>query len=120
MQSTVTTVDAYLDEAPPERRAALARLRALARTIHPDADECIDYGMAVFKRDDVMRFAFASQKNYISLYGLGADAIERHRAALKGADLGKGCVRYRKADAIDFALVETMMIEARDAGRSGC
>ena len=120
MQSKVTTIDAYLDEAPAERRAALERLRALAHAIHPGVDECIDYGMPVFKRDGVMRVAFASQKNYIALYGLGADTIERHRAALKGADLGKGCVRYRKPDTIDFALVETMMIEARDSGRAGC
>jgi len=120
MQSKVTDIDAYLDEAPAERRTALERLRTLCLQVHPDAQEGIDYGMPVFKRDGVMLLAFASQERYIALYGLGAETLERHRDKLAAADLGKGCIRYRKADRIDFALVEAMMIEARDAGRAGC
>ena len=119
MQSKVTDIDAYLDEAPPDRRAALERLRALCRQVHPDARETIEHGMPVFQRDGVMQVAFASQKNYIALYGLDTGTIARHRDALSTADLGNGCVRYRKPDAIDFALLESLMIEARDAGRAG-
>jgi uncharacterized protein YdhG (YjbR/CyaY superfamily) len=120
MQSKATTVDAYLAEVPIERRPALERLRTLARSIFPDAVEGIDYGMPVLKRDGALAFAYASQKNYISLYGLGQDVLERYRPRLAGGDCGKGCLRYKKPDAIDFALLETMMVEARDTKQGGC
>jgi uncharacterized protein YdhG (YjbR/CyaY superfamily) len=120
MQSTATTVDAYLEEVPAERRAAFERLRALSRKIFVDAEEGIDYGMPVMKRAGVMTFAYASQKNYISLYGLGQAVIDRHKAQLKGVELGKGCIKYKKPDAIDFVLIETMMNEAHDSKHSGC
>jgi uncharacterized protein YdhG (YjbR/CyaY superfamily) len=120
MQSKVTNVDAYVDEAPTERRAALNRLRVLCLKTFPNVDEGIDYGMVVYKRDGVMRVAFASQKNYISVYGLGAAIVDRHRAEFKGIEPGKGCIKYRKPEAIDFALIEKMMIESRDSGHIGC
>jgi uncharacterized protein YdhG (YjbR/CyaY superfamily) len=120
MQSKATTVDAYLNEVPTERRAAFERLRALSKKVFTDADEGIDYGMPVVKRGGVMTFAYASQKNYISLYGLGQVVIDRYKTQLKGVELGKGCIKYKKPDAIDFTLIETMMSEARDSKHSGC
>ena len=113
MQSAVTTVDAYIAEAPVERRAALEHLRRLCRSIFVDAVEVIDYGMAAYQRDGIMQVAFASQKNHIALYGLGADILDRHEADLGNVERGKGCLRYRKPDAVDFALVERMLREAR-------
>ena len=119
MQSTTTTIDAYFAEAPAERRAALNRLRVVCSRVFPGAEEGIEYGMPVFKRDGAIVAAFANQKNYISVYGIGHRIVERHRAELKGVDTGKSCIRYRKPDAIDFDLVEAMLIEARDDGPSG-
>lgn len=114
MQSKATTIDDYLAEVPEDRRPALERLRALCMRVFPGVEEGIDYGMPVFKRDGVMRVAFASQKNHISVYGLGAEIIDRHRHELMGIELGKSCIRYRKPAAIDFSLIETMMRESRD------
>jgi uncharacterized protein YdhG (YjbR/CyaY superfamily) len=116
MQSKATTVDAYLAEAPAARRASLDRLRTLCTRILTNATEDIEYGMPVYKIGGSPRVAFASQKQYVSLY-IGPAIVERHRAELAGVDLGKSCIRYRKPDAIDFALVETMLTEARDDDR---
>lgn len=120
MQSKATTVDAYLGELAPERRAACERLRALSRAVHGDAIEAMAYGMPVLERDGAMVVAYASQKNHVALYGLDEATVERFRPRLRGVDFGKGCIRFRDPAAIDFALVEAMMVDARDraAGRA--
>jgi hypothetical protein len=55
--------------------------------------------------------AFASQKNYISLYILKEEVLNKHREALAHLNLGKGCIRYRKPEQIDFTVVEKLLSE---------
>jgi uncharacterized protein YdhG (YjbR/CyaY superfamily) len=121
MGAKAVDVNAYLAALPAERGVAVRRLLDLASSIFPGTALGIDYGMPVLKRDGTMCIAVASQKQYVSIYGLGQAVLEAHRDALKAADLGKGCVRYRKMEAIDYTLIEAMMIERRDAGHGdGC
>lgn len=117
MQSKAVTVDAYIAEAPAERREALTRLRDLCREVLTGVEESIAYGMPIWRRGEAMVVAFASQKNYIALYA-GRTAIERHAAALGGIDCGKGCIRYKRQGALDFAVVRSILrdIEARGRG----
>ncbi len=112
MQSTAPDVESYIAEAPEARREALGRLRALCREALPHAEELILYGMPAYRQDGVLLVAFASQKNHLAIYGCHG-AVERHDGRLAGADRGKGCVRYRKPDAIDFNLWKTIL---RDVG----
>ncbi len=110
MQSKAANVDAYLAEAPADRLAALTQLRAICVELLPDCVEGMDYGMPTYKRGEELTAAFASQKANISLYGMSA-VMERHRSALKGCDLGKGCIRFKKPERMDFALIRRMMEE---------
>ncbi len=72
MISKAANVKEYVAKAPEERRAALGKLHGLCKKNLAGFDESIEYGMPVYKRDGVMAFAFASQKNYISIYGCGS------------------------------------------------
>lgn len=115
MQSSATTVDAYIAEAPAERQAALQRLRALCIECLPGHEEVMAYGMPCYRRDGVdgaEGVAFASQKQYISLYIVKQDVLDAHRAELAGISLGKGCIRYTKPAKIDFDLVRRMLEES--------
>jgi uncharacterized protein YdhG (YjbR/CyaY superfamily) len=107
VQSKAATVAAYLKEAGDVRRPALTEFRKLARAALPDCDEAIDYGMPVYKRGGAMITAFANQKGYIAFYA-GKAAVAAHQAALKGIDCGKGCIRYKAIDKIDFDLVASL------------
>ncbi len=107
VQSKAATVAEYLKEADAARRPALTKFRKLARAGLPGCDEAIDYGMVVYKSGGEMVTAFANQKGYIAFYA-GRDAIEAHRQDLAGIDCGKGCVRYRKIDQIDFDIVASL------------
>jgi len=109
VQSTATNVDAYLAEIPAERREVLTTIRRLCLKHLPGYEEGMDYGMPSYSRDGVVEFGFASQKNYISIYGVKSDAIETHRGEFEGASIGKGCIRYTKPEKVDLAAVERLL-----------
>jgi uncharacterized protein YdhG (YjbR/CyaY superfamily) len=109
MISKAANVKAYIAEAPEERRAVLAKLHNLCKKNLGAFEESIDYGMPVYKRDGAMVFAFASQKNYISIYGCGSPPMKDLREKLSGEKKGKGCVNFTKPEKIDFAVVEELL-----------
>ena len=109
MQSTATNVDAYLAEIPAERREVLIAIRHLCLKHLPGYEEGMDYGMPSYSRDGVVEFGFASQKNYISIYGVKSDALEVHHAELVGASVGKGCIRYTNPEKVDLEAVGRLL-----------
>lgn len=109
VQSQAEDVDGYLAEVPEERRAALTRLRELCRAELPGFAEVMAYGMPVYERDGVGEIAFASQKQYISFYLLRGDVREAFAEQLVGQDMGKGCLRFRKPEKIDFVLLRDLL-----------
>jgi uncharacterized protein YdhG (YjbR/CyaY superfamily) len=120
MQSNAATVDAYVDEAPPERRVALAELRRLCREHLVGFEEAMFYGMPGYSRNGVVEVAFASQKNNIALYILRKDVLDVHRAGFPPSAVGKGCIRYRNPEKIDFGVVEAMLIGTRESTGENC
>jgi uncharacterized protein YdhG (YjbR/CyaY superfamily) len=75
----------------------------------------MDYGMPCYKRDGVIVAAFASQKGYIALYGCGKALSPEMRARLKGANIGKGCIRFANPEKIDFAVIEELLRQKAEA-----
>jgi uncharacterized protein YdhG (YjbR/CyaY superfamily) len=109
MQSKAKDVDQYLQEVPAARQEALQRLRALCLATQAGYEETMQYGMPSYAKDDTVEVAFASQKNYISLYIMKEDVFNAFRPSFKGLNLGKGCIRYTKPEKIDFDVVEQIL-----------
>jgi len=109
MISKAANVKDYIAEVPEDRRAAITKLRNLCKKNLVGFEESLDYGMPVYKRDSVLRFAFASQKQYISIYGCGSPQVKDLRAKLAGTSKGKGCVRFTNPEKIDFAVVGELL-----------
>lgn len=120
MQSKASSVDDYLAEAPAERRAALDRLRAACRAALPEAVESMAWGMAGYARDGRVEIAFASQKQYIALYLMKPGVVAANKAALKGLNVGKSCIRFADPSKMDFALIERLLAESRDSPEAPC
>ena len=124
MQSKSKTVNAYLDEIPEERKAGLTQLRDLCLAKLTSFTESMEYGMPSYKRVGVeeVEVAFASQKNYISLYILKQDVMNAYKDKMAGTgvSLGKGCIRYTKAERIDFEVVEEMLHAAEESDGEIC
>ncbi|MFF2188285.1 iron chaperone [Streptomyces sp. NPDC058155] len=109
MQSKASDVEGYLTEVPQERRAVLDRLRQLCREELAGFDEVMAYGMPAYERDGASEIAFASQKQYISFYLMRGDVREAFEERLAGQDMGKGCLRFRRPESVDFDLLRDLL-----------
>jgi len=65
--------------------------------------------MPSYVRDGEVEVGFANHKQYVPPYVLRTDVMPAHRDALAGLSLGEGCVRHRRADQIDAALVGALL-----------
>jgi uncharacterized protein YdhG (YjbR/CyaY superfamily) len=108
VKSTAKTVDEYLREVPETRLPAVTRLRESCRSILVGYHEGMNYTMPCYGKDGTIEVAFASQRNYISLY-MNGDIVNRHRDDLPKS--GKGCIRYSSPQKMDFELIEQMLRE---------
>ncbi|MFE4312484.1 iron chaperone [Streptomyces sp. NPDC056517] len=109
VQSNAEDVDGYLAEVPAPRQETLRRLRELCREELVGFTESMAYGMPVYERDGSAEIAFASQKQYISFYLMRGDVRDAFTERLAGQDMGKGCLRFRKPERIDFDLVRDLL-----------
>ncbi|MFE2032189.1 iron chaperone [Streptomyces scopuliridis] len=109
VRSEANDVAGYLAEVPEERRDALVRLRRLCREELDGFGEVMAYGMPAYERDGAAEIAFASQKQYISFYLMRGDVREAFEERLAGQDMGKGCLRFRRPETIDFDLLRDLL-----------
>lgn len=120
VQSRAETVDAFMAEVGPDRLPAIARFRDLCREHLTGWPERMSYGMPGYGPADAPPVVcFNNQKGYIAFYA-GATAVERFQDRLGGADCGKGCIRYRKPDRIDFEVVADILRDIRARREGGC
>lgn len=113
MKSDAKDVEQYLTEVREDRRESLAQLRVLCLEILDGYEESMEYGMPSYKKSgEDVEVAFASQKNYISLYILNEEVLDKHRQKLGGLNLGKGCIRYTKPEKIDFKVVDELLTDS--------
>src|SRR5215471_7466091 len=111
MKSDAASVSSYIGEQPVEWQPTLRRLRAVCRRELRGYTETMTYGMPSYSRGGQIEAAFAKQARYLSLYILKQPVFEAHRAELAGLSLGKGCIRYRRAEQIDWDIVSKLMAD---------
>jgi uncharacterized protein YdhG (YjbR/CyaY superfamily) len=133
MQSKATTVKEYLKELPADKKTAFEELRdTLNNNIPKGFEEQMCYGMIGYvvphtlypkgyHCDPKLPLPFvsiASQKNFIALYHMGIYAnptllkwfVEEFPKYSKGKlDMGKSCIRFKKADDIPFKLIKELI-----------
>lgn len=105
-------VDAYIDNLSAERKQALTSLRELVFEIVPGADENMQYRMPTYAYQGHKFCAFASQKNYISLYIMNTKLVDEHRQELAGLDVGKSCIRFRKWEKLPVETIRQILEES--------
>ena len=109
MQSPAKNVTTYLKEVSKEHHESLSTLRTLCLDILAGYEEGMDYGMPCYKKGDTVEVAFASQKQYVALYVLKKEALDKNRNLLEGLSVGKGCIRYRRPEKINFEVVKKLL-----------
>ena len=123
--SRATTVQEYLDELPPERRATVSAVReVILRSLPAGYAETMAWGMisyaipldrypATYNKQPLGYAALAAQKTHFALYlmSVDQDSAEDRRlregfaAAGKRLDFGKSCLRFRSLDDLPLDLI---------------
>lgn len=109
VQSNAATVDDWLTTVEPARAEAIRTLRQLCQARLPGWSERMQWGMPGYGppgSDAVV--SFNNQKQHIAFYP-GPTTLAHFADRLAGLDCGKGCVRYRRPDLMDFALIAAML-----------
>jgi hypothetical protein len=124
MQSKAKTVKEYLNELPPDRKAAISAVReVILKNLPKGFEEVMQYGMIGYSvphsiyppgyhcdpKQPLPFVALASQKNHMAVYMyIYMDKetenwfVKSYRATGKKLDIGKSCIRFKKLE--DLAL----------------
>jgi uncharacterized protein YdhG (YjbR/CyaY superfamily) len=129
----IATVQDYIQSLPEDRQSAITKLCSLVKKNLPKGfEECISYGMIGYSVphslypkgyhcDPKIALPFlsiASQKNFIAIYHMGIYAdptllnwfTQEYPKHSKGKlDMGKSCIRFKKADQIPFELIAELV-----------
>lgn len=105
-----TTVEEYLDDAEPDKLAALAKLRKTILTVIPKAEEYISYGMPTFKYHGPL-VSYAAFKNHCSLFPWNATLIKKFAAELKDYKTSKGTIQFTVEKPLPIPLIKKLIKE---------
>lgn len=128
MQSTATTVDAYLGELPEDRRVAIQAVReVIVSNLGKGYQEGMQYGMIGYfvphsvyppgyhcnPKQPLPFASLASQKNHMAIYLFciygSEEETERFQKAWLATgmklDMGKGCVRFKRLEDVPLEVV---------------
>jgi hypothetical protein len=133
MTIKANNVEEYIEQVSEDKRGAIIELRKIIKNNLPKGfEECMNYNMigyvvphqlypAGYHCDPKLPLPFiniAAQKNFIALYHMGIYAnpqllawfTAEHTKRVKGKlDIGKSCIRYKKAENIPYDLIGELM-----------
>lgn len=88
------TVDEFLAGLDDETRSALARVRDLAMTAAPTAEQGTGYGKPALVLAGRPLLAFAVARQHLALYPFSPAAVDAVRNRLDASQVSKGTVRF--------------------------
>ncbi len=108
MAAKPKSIDEYLASVSAGQRAALAKLRKTIRAAAPDAEECISYGLAAFRRDGML-VAFGATPRHCAFYPMSSTMVDAHKNELADYDTSKGTIRFQPERPLPAALVRKLV-----------
>ena len=104
-------VEDFLQTLPEDRRRALQHLRELTQKTCPEAVEGFGYGMPGYKYRGRPLIYFSSFKNHMSIFAVGYEGINRHRAELANYEIRAGTIHFQASKPLPDLLVKTLIGE---------
>src|SRR5215475_9558609 len=101
-------VESYLRDVPKEPRNALEKLRGTIRSVVPEAEEVISYGIPTFKLNGRMLVSYAAFSEHCSFFP-GAGPVEKHASDLKSFQTSKGTIQFTPEHPLSTALVKKLV-----------
>lgn len=131
--TTAKTPEEYIEGIAAPRRQEIEKLDQFIRDTVPGLKPFIISGMIGYgsyhykypsgREGEWALILLASQKNYISVYVCALDGekyvAERYKDKLPKASIGKSCIRFKKFEDIDFAVLKEVLLKAEKHGGAG-
>ena len=104
MDTQAGTVDAYINNYPPETQKLLEEMRRTIREVLPEATEKISYGIPTFwQKKNIVHFGAFPE--HIGFYP-GAEPIVTFQDRLRDYETSKGTIRFPIDKPIPYDLVK--------------
>lgn len=116
MNTTASTVGAYLRDLPPDRRVAMARLCSMIRRSARGVRESMRYGLAFYELDGPL-FALESGRRHMSLYVAEKDVVLKHKDSLQGVNAAKSFIKFSDLNRLPLDVVEKIVRDSVAARR---
>ena len=112
------TIDEYLTGVSAEHRVVLQKLRNAIRSVVPQAEECISYGIPAFRLNGRALVFFGAWASHCSFYPGSSATLKKFRTDLKDFRSSKGTLRFTADKPLPIALVKKL-VKARVAEIDG-
>lgn len=101
-------VESYYSTLPCARNERLQSIETRIFAICPEATRSLKYKMPTFETPKGW-MAIGNQKHHISVYTCSSDKIAPYIAKYPKIDHGKGCLRFKDRDTLDFEALEEVI-----------
>jgi uncharacterized protein YdhG (YjbR/CyaY superfamily) len=102
-------IDAYLDGLDEPKRSTLIQLRKALRSLLPDAEEGIAYGVPAFKVSGKTVAGFAAFKNHLSYLPHSGSVFPELAGELSGYSYSSGALRFSVDEPLPQDLVARLV-----------
>lgn len=112
------TIDECLAALSDDKRAALEKLRKMIRSIVPEAEEYIGYGLPAFRLDGKPLVFLGAGANHCAFYPGSGSTVADHKDELKNYETTKGSIHFQPDEPMPASLVRKL-VKARIAENEG-
>lgn len=109
MKTKSETVDEYLGDVDPERRAELERIRGLVKRLVPAVEETMSYGMPTLKYRGRALVYFTAAKKHMSFFP-SSWAIEELKDRLAGYKTTEHAIQFTLEDPLSDELIKDLVL----------
>jgi uncharacterized protein YdhG (YjbR/CyaY superfamily) len=102
-------IDTFIRHSPKVAQPKLKQLRALIRSVAPNADESISYRMPVFKLNGKGLVGFAGFERHIGFYPMSGSFLGTFKTELKEYKTSSGAVQFPLDQPLPVALIKKLV-----------
>ncbi len=109
MSRDTNLISEYIKKFPINVQEILKGMQDTIKSVAPEAQECISYGMPTFKLNGKNLVHFAGYKSHIGFYPTPS-AIQKFQAELRSFKSSKGAIQFPINRPIPFDLVKRITL----------
>ncbi len=108
MNIAIKDIDTYIFLQPEVVRPELEKMRQIIKSVAPDAEELISYGMPAFRYHGML-VGFAAAKKHYGFYPWNGSTVAEFKEELVGYVTSKGAIQFPIGKPLPVALIKKIV-----------